>query len=404
MLNNLIRAAVTTATGIPPELKALNRQPPQWWKEAGLGIFIHWTLASVPGFAPRGFDIPELVQQGHPLPLSESPYAEWYMNSMKFPDSSTAKFHKTHYGDLPYSHFKSAFEAGLDQWNPTQWAEAFAQTGAAYVVFVSKHHDGYCLWPTEVENPHMPNWHSKRDIVGELAKAVRAAGMKFGLYYSGGFDFTFNTHPVGKLSDNLRAVPYGDYPQYAAAHVRELVERYQPDVLWNDICWPAPQKEIYKIFQHYFSVVPEGVVNDRWMPIPNLNRLLNIPGVEKLINYLLKQAATTSGIVPPPVPFSQFRTPEYAELPAGLEGPWEMTRGLDLSFGYNQLSKDEDFLSQKELLSSLTHTMKNGGNYLINIGPRGTDAQIPDVQLTRLQWMAEQNKITPWKNIRTGKV
>lgn len=124
---------------------------------------------------------------------------------------------------------------------------------------MAKHHDGYCLWPTDVANPHAPGWHCERDIVGELAEAVRAAGMKFGLYYSGGYDFTFNPHPIGTYTDGLRAVPFDDYPAYAAAQVRELVDRYEPSVLWNDICWPAPRRDIYEIFQHYFDVVPTDV-------------------------------------------------------------------------------------------------------------------------------------------------
>ena len=63
--------------------------------------------------------------------------------------------------------------------------------------------------------------------------------MRFGLYYSGGLDSTFNDRPIGTVAEMLAAVPRGDYPAYADAQVRELVARYRPSVLWNDIAWPS---------------------------------------------------------------------------------------------------------------------------------------------------------------------
>ena len=65
------------------------------------------------------------------------------------------------------------------------WAKLMEQAGARYCVLVTKHHDGYTLWPTDTPNPRIPGYYSKRDFVGELTEAVRARGMKMGLYYSG---------------------------------------------------------------------------------------------------------------------------------------------------------------------------------------------------------------------------
>jgi alpha-L-fucosidase len=399
MHQDLARRLVAKATRMPPELERRNRRPPAWWTAARLGIFVHWTIASVPAFAPRGRGAQELAAERHPLPNAEVPYVEWYPNSIKFPHSSAGEHHRAVYGEAPYEDFRAVFEAGLERWDPASWAAAFAATGAGYVVFVAKHHDGYCLWPTEVPNLHAPGWHSERDIVGELAEAVRAAGMKFGLYYSGGYDFTFDPHPIGTYTDGLRAVPFGDYPAYAAAQVRELVDRYQPSVLWNDICWPAPRSEIYKIFEYYFDVVPDGCINDRWLPMRDLKRFLRLPGVDRAVNELLRRGIAKNGLIPPRVAFSQHRTPEFADLPQGFEGPWEMTRGMDQSFGYNKFSTEADYLDQPDLLDSLTKTMRAGGNFLINVGPRGEDAQIPGEQLTRLQWIADQNAITLWTEV-----
>ena len=174
---------------------------PAWWQDAKLGIFVHWTIASVPAFAPVGTDFSSLLKSDRRDAYSLSPYVEWYQNSLRFPDSPVARHHRETYGDRTYESFRAEWEAGLEQWNPDAWAEQFKASGARYVVFVAKHADGYCLWPTDIPNPHRPDWHSRRDLVGELAEAVRGAGMRFGLYYCGGMDWTFNQRPVGSMSE-----------------------------------------------------------------------------------------------------------------------------------------------------------------------------------------------------------
>src|SRR5690606_319674 len=119
--------------------------------------------------------------------------AEWYDNALRDPTSPTSAHHRQHHGDAPYDAFRAPFDAASQAFDAGAWADLFARAGARYVVFVTKHHDGYCLWPTDVPNPWKPGWNSERDFVGELAEAVRARGMRFGLYYSGGLDWT--AHP-----------------------------------------------------------------------------------------------------------------------------------------------------------------------------------------------------------------
>ncbi len=160
-----------------PTLQRLRRhRVPAWWLDAKLGIFIHWTIASVPAFAPVGTDFSSLLQSEQRDAYSLSPYVEWYQNSLRFPNSPVARHHRETYGDRPYESFRDVWEAGLEQWDPHAWAAQFKASGARYVVFVAKHADGYCLWPTDVANPRRPGWHCRRDVVGELADAVRAAG------------------------------------------------------------------------------------------------------------------------------------------------------------------------------------------------------------------------------------
>ena len=76
---------------------------------------------------------------------------------------------------------------------------------------VAKYHDGFSLWPTQVPNPHKPGWFSQRDLVGELADATRKRGMKFGVYYSGGVDWTFQTKTVKTLGDYVYMDHGSDY-------------------------------------------------------------------------------------------------------------------------------------------------------------------------------------------------
>lgn len=392
------------------QLRRLRRhRVPAWWSDAKLGIFVHWTPASVPAFAPVDVDIGELVQSDRPDALASTPYAEWYENSLRFPDSPVARHHREVYGDRPYERFAEDWEAGLAQWDPQAWAERFAASGARWVVLVTKHADGYCLWPTDVPNPHRAGWNCRRDVVGELSEAVRGVGLRFGIYYSGGLDSTFNDHPMGSVWGMLAAIPRGDYPAYAEAQVRELIARYRPSVLWNDIAWPAEGKRLWPLLEHYYDQVPDGVINDRWMPwSPLLAAARSGPARRAIEAGARRQARQDAGIVPPAPPHFDVRTPEYVRFLDVQPDPWECVRGMDQSFGYNECSRPEHFLARDELLWMLTDIVAKGGNLLLNVGPRGVDAQIPDEQVARLEWLGEwfganRNAITanrPW--VRPG--
>ena len=351
---------------------------------------MHWTPASVPGFAPVDAEIGDLLMSDAPDALAESPYTEWYENSLRFPNSSVARHHREIYRGRPYAEFARDWEAGLASWDPDAWAARFAAAGARYVVFVAKHADGYSLWPTDVAHPHRAHWHSTRDVVGEMTEAVRGAGMRFGLYYCGGLDWSFSRHPMGSMSGVLAAIPRGDYPAYAEAHVRELISRYRPSVLWNDVAWPAPGAQLWPLLEQYYAQVPDGVVNDRWMPWSPLLGAAHTAVGRRLIDMgSRRQARADGGLLPPKPPVFDYRTPEYLALSDITREPWELVRGMDRSFGYNANSRPEHFIACDELLSLLVDVTAKGGNLLLNVGPRGVDAQIPDEQLTRLDWLAE---------------
>ncbi len=371
-------------------LRSRHARVPAWWADAKLGIFIHWTPASVPGFAPTESTITDLMVDGGPHPLSEIPYSEWYENSLRFPGSPVETFHREHYGDRPYTAFADDFVAALDGWDPTGWARTIAATGARYVVLVTKHHDGWCLWPSQVTNPARPRWFSERDLVGELAEAVRGEGLRFGVYYSGAYDWSFDASPIGTVGSGLRAIPRGAYPAYADAQVRELIDRYRPSLLWNDIGWPAPKDDLDRLFEYYFQRVPDGVVNDRWMPTGRTLRIVASPKLSRVVDAALRKSAKKSGgLVPPKPPFFQYQTPEYVEFTDIRRDPFEIVRGFDHGFGYNRNSTPGDFIGRTELEQLLVGAAATGGNVMMNIGPRGSDAAIPAEQIERLEWLAE---------------
>jgi len=102
-----------------------------------------------------------------------------------------------------------------------------------------------------------------------------------------------------------------------------------------------------------------------------------------------RSAKRSAGLIPPKPPHFDVRTPEYVVFPDVQKRPWECVRGIDSSFGYNAQSRPEHFLPHDELLWSFTDIVAKGGNLLLNVGPRGVDAQIPEEQRTRLEWLGE---------------
>jgi alpha-L-fucosidase len=372
-----------------PNLESLNAHKiPEWYDDAKFGIFVHWGLFSIPGFASRSGSISDAFRDRYDTAVAHTPYTEWYWNAIRVPESESAAHHREVWHDAPYEDFRSAFLKSLEQWRPEEWADLFAAAGARYVVLVTKHHDGFCLWPSQVANPHQKDWTSKRDIVGELAAAVRARGLKFGVYYSGGIDWSFNREPLRTLADFLGSVPGGDYPTYAEAQTRELIDRYKPSVLWNDISWPAPLAPELRLFADYYNAIPDGVVNDRWLPMTPEREALRAPETRAGLDAYLKArmaAAPSKGIIPELPPHCDFRTPEYAAFNTISEKKWEATRGLSHSFGYNRRDADADYESVTSLVHGFIDAVSKNGNLLLNVGPRGEDAQIPSEQIARLK-------------------
>ena len=339
------------------------RPLPAWYDDAKLGIMIHWGVWAVPAWAETTLDPERVADPDDPDYLlapggierfvRHNPYTEWYENSLAIDGTETQAFHRDTYGaGFPYTGFQPLFEEASAPFDADAWSRLFAAARARYVVFVSKHHDGYALWPTEVANPGRPGWNAPRDFVGEIADATRARCMRLGLYYSGGIDWSFAPPPIATVFDFIDPAPAGPaYARYVEDHYRELIARYRPSVLWNDITSPALTDEA-ALFADYYAAVPDGVVNDRW-------------GFD--------------GSVP-----VDFRTAEYDVRDEILPDKWEAVRGIGRTFGFNVNQSVADYGTPEKYLHLLIDVVSKNGNLLLNVGPMA-DGTIPAPQVEILE-------------------
>jgi len=358
-----------------PTAESLAAHPvPDWFEDAKFGIFIHWGLYSVPAWAPT---TGELGKVSADVWWQQNPYAEWYLNTLRNEGSPTWQHHKETYGeDFDYYNFAGPFNKAVEQWRPKAWARLFKEVGAKYVVLTSKHHDGFTLWPSRVDNPHLADDRQScsRDLVGELTAAVRAEGLTMGLYYSGGLDWSFCSKAIVNDQDLYGTLPQGEeYARYVDSHWRELIERYEPAVLWNDIAYPA-QANCMALFADYYNQFPDGVVDNRWS-----------------------------------VEHYDFTTPEYSKYDKITPKKWESCRGIGYSFGYNRAEGDEHMISADGIVDLLVDCTSKNGNLLLNVGPKA-DGTIPAGQVERLRavgkWLAVNGEAIygsrPWGQYTCG--
>jgi len=371
-------------------IEALNqREVPDWFDEAKFGIFIHWGPYAIPAFAPLEGTINDALVNHFDDFALHTPYVEWYWNALPFEDSATYAYHAENYGsETPYENFGEIFRTEVEDWDPQAWGNLFQEAGARYVVLVTKHHDGFLMWPSAHTNPNKSDWYSQRDIVGELAEAVRSRGMRFGTYYSGGLDWAWNSRPARNLVEMAAAIPIDDgYLAYAEAHYRDLIGRYQPSVLWNDIAYPF-NEGLWELQRDYYSAVPEGVVNDRFAVMGKTTWWLQFSFVRNFFHLLLKFFTSLSGdlsvLQGTPPPHYDFRTLEYQSLEGIKEEKCEVTRGMGLGFGYNRFETDSDHMSEEELIHGFVDIVSKNGNLLLNVGPK-SNGEIPEIQATRLR-------------------
>ncbi|MHA1452716.1 MAG: alpha-L-fucosidase [Promethearchaeota archaeon] len=373
----------------PTKRSIKTHKVPDWFHNAKLGIFIHWGLYSVPAFAEITKSFGEIMEtETLGSQFAHNPYSEWYLNSLRIEGTKTYEYHQKEYGpDFKYEDFAPIFNEEIKKWNPEEMANIFQQAGAKYVVLVTKHHDGFTMWKSDCPNPNpgKQNYHASRDIVGELTNAVDNLGMKMALYYSGKIDWSFDEYFIKDIPTMLDNEPrQPEYPDYSQNHWYELIRKYKPWILWNDIGYPKNADKL-KLFADYFNENPEGLINDLWIQMPAwVRRLIRRPRISKFITkianlYVEKRRKSGKSVESPYNPLYDFSTPEYQTESEIKDYKWETCRGLGNSFGYNKQEKEENYLSPKELIHQLIDVVSKNGNLLINIGPKA-DGTIPVIQ------------------------
>ncbi|MFT3704586.1 MAG: alpha-L-fucosidase [Agriterribacter sp.] len=336
-----------TAQQYQPNWESLDKRPmPTWYTDAKFGIFIHWGVYSVPAWSPKG------------------QYSEWYqhwLESKSF-NGAVADYHQKVFGNDTYYQLAPLFKAEL--YNPDEWAKLIEASGAKYVVLTSKHHDGFALWPSkEASRERNFAWNAqevgpKRDVLGDLFTALRKTSVKPGMYYS-----LYEWYNPMWLSNKDKYITEHMWPQ-----MKELVNNYKPYVFWTDGEWDLPSSrwKAPEFLSWMFSESPvknDIVVNDRW-------------GSDTRFHH--------GGIY----------TPEYQPDLDFEDHPWEESRGMGFSYGYNREEDAWDYNSTQSLLISLIDKVSRGGNFLLDIGP-DAHGKIPPIMQDRLLEMGK------WININS---
>ena len=316
------------AAGLPALPAVVRDEPPaqqearlQWFREARFGLFIHWGVYAV----PAGF------WQGKPVS------AEWIMNRGKIPVAD-------------YRAFAKDFTAA--KYDPVAWAQLAADAGIKYVVITAKHHDGFTLFDSAYSD-----WNAvkasgaKRDLIAPLAAAVRAKGMKFGTYYSQSQDWTNLGGGKGNTQPWDEEQKKGSFDEYlktiALPQVRELLDKFHPDILWWDT---------------EYSMTPERAR-------PFFDLVVAHPA-------LIHNSRLGGGVL------GDFRTSEQRIPASGMLGrALEVNMTINGSWGYR--SDDLNWKSSQQLIRNLSDIASKDGNYLLNVGPTA-EGVIPQPEVERL--------------------
>lgn len=319
--------------------KSMNAQKEKtlkWFKEARYGMFIHWGLYSQLGGVYQG----KKMEEGRPPRV-----AEWIMHAHNIP--------------------RDEYRRLADDFNPVkfdaaQWVSLAKAAGMKYMVLTSKHHDGFALFDSDVSDFTITQASPfKRDVVKELYEECRKQGLAFGLYYSHSIDWMDggdggqkDYSAVSSNNTGLHAYNEWDpspvsYREYfykkSLPQVKEILTRYPGmKILWCDVNYHIPEDFSYDLYKLASDASPETIICER---IGNDMGDYAIPG-----DNIIPESADEYG------------------------GPWETVGTMNNSWGFK--SYDHDWKSPGEVLFWIVDILSKGGNYMLNIGPRG-DGTVP---------------------------
>ncbi|QDU54227.1 Alpha-L-fucosidase [Aeoliella mucimassa] len=343
MLKQLMIGLVALTMAMPvladePAANAIDQdQRMEWWRDARFGLFIHWGLYSIPAGEWQG----------------NTNHAEWIRHTAHIPLETYNQY--------------------TDEFNPTEfdadeWVKMAKQAGMKYLVITSKHHDGFCLWPSDQTEFDVSSTPFDRDIMGELKEACDKHGLKFCMYHSI-MDWHHPDYLPRREWEKDRPADDADYDRYVTymkAQLKELIERYDPAVLWFDGEWEGTwtHERGIDLDEYCRSLKPDIIVNNRVDKGRRGMAGLNAEGTDWR---------------------GDFGTPEQ-EIPAtGVPGvDWESCMTMNGHWGYNKL--DKNFKSTTDLVRKLIDIASKGGNYLLNVGPMA-NGEFPEESIERLAEM-----------------
>ncbi len=326
---------------------------PDWYKDAKFGIFIHWGVYAVPAFG-----------------------SEWYPRLMYIPGSPEYQHHIATYGSqdkFGYKDFVPKFRA--EKFDPEAWAKLFKEAGAKYVVPVFEHHDGFAMYDSELSDWTAAKMGPHRDLMGDLAKAVRAQGLRLGAsshrvehnFFLGvgrairsdvnDPQFAAFYGPAHPWMDKPEGTPLSDDFTFVSpawtrdwlARSAEIVEKYHPDVFYFDwwIGQPSVRSALARFASFYYNQnlaegKPAGVINYK--------------------DYAMQQSSGVLDI-------------ERGQLSGIRSLYWQTDTSVgNRSWGYIE---NDTFKTPEFVVHQLVDIVSKNGNLLLNIGPRA-DGTIPD--------------------------
>ncbi|MDN3618116.1 alpha-L-fucosidase [Polaribacter undariae] len=363
---------------------------PAWFDDGKIGIFIHWGPYSVIGHrkGDRGY-----AEHGPKILYEDPAYYYPYM--------------KERWGANPpefgYKDIIPEFKA--ENWNPEEWAELFAEVGAKYVVLTAEHHDGWANWDSDLTPWNSVDMGPKRDIVGDLGKAVREKGLKYAPSYhrerhTGFFatkKYVVNADPRADIVEEIKRMPkakllYGpftyskEFVDDYVARWKEIQDKYQPDFLWIDDI-PIFTRDGNNAAKGQFKPEIQYYYDQLRLMITDFMNNGAAHGQEVYLNNKGGNRNWPDGV----------GALEKDNLRLKVIGPkWQSCTTFGTSFGYLAAEEDPNYPHKKKSVEEVIHEMveiiSRNGNFLINIGPKA-DGTIPAWQVERLKAMGAWLKI-----------
>jgi len=315
---------------------------PQWLRDGKFGIYTHWGVYSVP---------------------AQGPNATWYANKFYwFPDSPERKYQEATYGPLEkfgYKDFIPMFKA--EKFNADEWADLFQKSGARFAGPVAEHHDGFAMWDTKYSEWNAAKMGPKRDVVGELSRAIKKRGMKFvaafhhaeNWVYFPTFDKRYDCGDprysglYGFIHEK-DALPNKAFLDQWKNKIIEVIDKYDPDLIWFDngleMITDSTKEEM---MAYYYNKAAER-------------------NKEVVVTY-------KRNTLPPGTGLLDLERGQEADL---TYYDWITDSTVDIGRGWGYV-KGLGFKTLDNLIDNLVDRVSKNGYLLLNVGPK-PDGTIPD--------------------------